>query len=383
MKIELRHRKHASGNQTLYLEFYESKDNRHYESLNLFLIPERTEEDRRVNEATLALAQKIKAERILGIEHPVDDGKEGEPPRKVFFEWLDQYIEHKRVDDHVSDSHLNTLQSTNNIIKIYLAHIKRPRMLMAKIDKAFCKKFFAYLKDEYKNTKSKENPKPLSEKTMLLVQQNMSAMFNYAVKQGLLHRNPLLEMEKRDKFQKTPSEREYLTVDELNRLASTDTGSPQTKQTFMFCCFTGLRHGDMAALTWGDIQKTDLGEVIHIPSMQKTKHPAIVPLGNKAREWMPERGDAKPEDRVFPNAPLLCNADRALKHMAKRAEIDKVVSFHMSRHTFATMTLTAGSDLLTTSKLLGHSSVQTTTIYADVVMETKVDAVNLVRGLFD
>lgn len=68
--------------------------------------------------------------------------------------------------------------------------------------------------------------------------------------------------------------------------------------------------------------------------------------------------------------------------MAKRAGINKVISFHCSRHTFATMTLRAGSDLLTTSKLLGHKNVQTTTIYADVVMESKVGTVNLTNGLF-
>ena len=116
--------------------------------------------------------------------------------------------------------------------------------------------------------------------------------------------------------------------------------------------------------------------------MQKTKHPVIVPLGIKAKEWMPERGDAKSSDLVFPNAPSIGCADRALKHMAKRAGINKIISFHCSRHTFATMTLTAGSDLLTTSKLLGHQNVQTTTIYADVVMESKVGAVNLTNGLF-
>lgn len=210
----------------------------------------------------------------------------------------------------------------------------------------------------------------------------MNAMFNYAVKQGLMHRNPFFEMEKADKFHKVASDREYLSVEELKQMADVYTGSPQTKQTFMFCCFTGLRHSDMAALTWGNIEKTDLGEVVHVPSMQKTKHPVIVPLGIKAKEWMPERGDAKPSDLVFPNAPSISTANRALKHMAKRAGINKVISFHCSRHTFATMTLTAGSDLLTTSKLLGHKNVQTTTIYADVVMESKVGAVNLTNGLF-
>lgn len=54
----------------------------------------------------------------------------------------------------------------------------------------------------------------------------------------------------------------------------------------------------------------------------------------------------------------------------------------MSRHTFATLTITAGADIFTTSKLLGHTNVHTTEIYADVVMNTMVDAVNLVSGFF-
>ena len=58
------------------------------------------------------------------------------------------------------------------------------------------------------------------------------------------------------------------------------------------------------------------------------------------------------------------------------------VLFHTSRHTFATLTITAGADIFTTSKLLGHTNVHTTEIYADVVMNTKVDAVNLVSGFF-
>jgi site-specific recombinase XerD len=72
-----------------------------------------------------------------------------------------------------------------------------------------------------------------------------------------------------------------------------------------------------------------------------------------------------------------------IKKWVKNGHIDKTISFHTSRHTFATMTLTAGSDVYTTSKLLGHTSVHTTEIYADVVMEKKADAVNLTNGLFD
>lgn len=250
------------------------------------------------------------------------------------------------------------------------------------MDKRFYTNLLAYVKDTYKNPKSPDNPKALSGKTKLLFQTNLNAILNHAVKKALLLKNPFYEIDEKDKFGKTSSARTFLTIDEINRLAKVETGSPATKQTFMFCCFTGLRYSDMAELRWDDIRKTDDGEVIFVPSMQKTKQPVIIPLGQQAKKWMPQRPENAEGQRVFPEVPLLCNANRALKHMAKRAGIEKVISYHTSRHTFATMTLTAGTDIYTTSKLLGHTSVDTTEIYADVVMETKVDTINLVNGLF-
>jgi integrase len=381
MKIELRNRTLPSGNRSLYLEFYEKGGKRTYESLNLFLVPEKDENDRRVNENTLSHALKIKAERILGIERMADEGEESVPSR-IFADWMDEYEVYVRKEKKLSSSYCRSLHSTVNIIKSYLNHIRRPRMRLDKIDKVFYKNLLGYMKDEYKNTKSPDNPKPLSPKTLLLNQTNLNTMLTYAVHEGLLKKNPCYELDSKDKFQKTPSSREYLTTEELKALMDVPTGSPITKQTFLFCCFTGLRHSDMVALRWKDIQKTDDGYMIHIPSMQKTGKPVIVPLGNQAKSWLPERNDGLPEDKVFVNAPTLCCANRALKHMAEKAGIEKVVSFHVSRHTFATMTLTAGGDIYTTSKLLGHTNIHTTEIYADVVLEKKADAVNLMNGLF-
>lgn len=68
--------------------------------------------------------------------------------------------------------------------------------------------------------------------------------------------------------------------------------------------------------------------------------------------------------------------------MARRADIRKTNSFHVARHTFATMTLTAGGDLYTTSRLLGHTNIHSTEIYADVVMERRTQAVNLLNAIF-
>lgn len=382
MKIELRNRKLPSGNKSLYLEFYVKGGKRTYESLNLFLIPEKDDNDRRVNENTLSHALKIKAERILGIEKEPETTDDVTPPSRIFSEWMDEYEVYIRDVKKLSSSYCKNVHSTVNIIKSYLRHIHRPRMLLAKVDKSFYKNLLTYLKDVYKNTKSPDEPMALFEKTLLLTQTNLNTMLNHAVREGLLKKNPFYELEGKEKFKKTPSFREYLTIEELKALADVPTGSPITKQTFLFCCFTGLRHSDMTALRWRDIQKTDAGEVIYVPSMQKTKRPVIVPLGIQARKWLPEKNEALQDDKVFADAPTLGCANRALKHMAKRANIDKTISFHCSRHTFATMTLTAGGDIYTTSKMLGHTNIHTTEIYADVVMEKKVDAVNLMAGIF-
>lgn len=382
-KITLRSRNHPNGNRSLYLEFYEKGGKRHYESLNLFLIPEEDENDRRVNEATLKKAVKLKSERVLGVESPKPKSEEPKVPRRAFCDWMDEYLSCLQASDQYSMAYCNHMRSTINIVKAYLAHINRPRILMAKLDNAWVKGFLIYIKVEYRNMKSPNHPKPLSPKTMVLIQSNLNTMLGCAVRTGALARNPMDALETCNKFGKTPSEREFLTVAELNRLAKVETGSPITKQTFMFCCFTGLRYSDMVALKWGDIKTTGAGRMLHLPSMQKTKQPVIVPLSEKALEWLPEHpADCKADTKVFANAPTLSSANRALKHMARRADIRKTISFHVARHTFATMTLTAGGDLYTTSRLLGHTNIHSTEIYADVVMERRTQAVNLLNAIF-
>ena len=97
--------------------------------------------------------------------------------------------------------------------------------------------------------------------------------------------------------------------------------------------------------------------------------------------WMPERGDKTLDNFVFDIGTCGgCNA--VLKTMAKRAGINKRVSFHTGRHSFATLTLAATNDIATVSELLGHSSVATTQIYAEVLMEDKIAAVNKLNSIF-
>lgn len=97
---------------------------------------------------------------------------------------------------------------------------------------------------------------------------------------------------------------------------------------------------------------------------------------------MPERGDTGDSDAVFhlPSASCVYNH---LQQWVRSAGITKHVSFHVSRHTFATMMISLGADLYTVSKLLGHTNIKVTEVYAKLVNERKFDAVSLADKVFE
>ena len=114
---------------------------------------------------------------------------------------------------------------------------------------------------------------------------------------------------------------------------------------------------------------------------KKTEALLYLPLNKQARRLLPEvSGDA--EECVF-TLPTGTTILRILNKWAKDAGIDKKICYHMSRHTFATMELTMGADLYTTSLLMGHSNVQITQIYAKIIDVKKEQAVMMIDALFD
>jgi site-specific recombinase XerD len=93
--------------------------------------------------------------------------------------------------------------------------------------------------------------------------------------------------------------------------------------------------------------------------------------------------EAKGRDIPFFEIPTTATViGRALRKWAEAAGIDKHISFHVSRHTFGTMMITLGADLFTTSKLMGHTNIHTTEIYAKIVDKKKEQAINLIDGMF-
>lgn len=103
-----------------------------------------------------------------------------------------------------------------------------------------------------------------------------------------------------------------------------------------------------------------------------------LPLAKRAFDCLPERSNAAADALVFGKLPTIATFENVLKRWADNAGVTKHVTFHTARHTFATLMLTLGADLYTTSKLLGHSNVATTQIYAKIIDQKKVDAVKLI-----
>ena len=383
MKITIRTRTLKTGSRSIYLDLYE-KGKRWSEYLNLFLVPDDAPDARRLNEAAMAKANEIKSKRMLGIdsdETGADGGKQPKLPKRIFADWLDSYIEGVRRNPSYTHGTYCNYRSTVNVIKAYLKHRRRPRLLMSAIDKKFIIGLFDFMKNDYHNTRSLDNPKAMSLYTLHHHQTILVHILNIAVKESVMERNPFYALGKHERFAKQYPEKGYLTKEELLALAEAPTVNETTKRAFLFCCFTGLRYSDVSTMTWRNIKQVDSGFVVSIQAMRKTGKQVTIPLNQSALKWLPDRNGCKPGEKVF-DMTCLTACNRCLKKMAAAAGIEKNISFHTSRHAFAVLTLAAGGDLYTVSKLLGHTDIHSTQVYADVVMETKIEAVSRISEYF-
>ena len=206
-------------------------------------------------------------------------------------------------------------------------------------------------------------------------------VFNKAVKFGKLKANPFYQLEKSDIFPKPKSSHKlYLTPDELKRFMASDERSPgvaEAQRAFGFACLTGLRISDIKALRWSDIKRNKETNTLVIVQ-KKTKALNAVPIGNTALSWMPPKCD---DDFVF-HLPAKANVDAALKRIAKKVGIEKNISFHCARHTFGILVQAVTGNIETTKKLMGHKSLKSTAIYADVLTNEKVKAVDNTKKAF-
>lgn len=167
----------------------------------------------------------------------------------------------------------------------------------------------------------------------------------------------------------------------MKTLAAAKCPNEQVKAAFLFSCFCGLRLSDIEGLTWSAICQDGNTWRLEI-RMQKTRQLIYLPLSDAARRYIPERGEKGPESLVF-DLPKRVTTQCDIRTWVKRAGITKNISFHCARHTFATLALTQGADLYSISKLLGHTNIATTQIYAAIIDQRKQEAANLLNGILE
>ena len=177
-------------------------------------------------------------------------------------------------------------------------------------------------------------------------------------------------------IQDQESRREHLSVEELNILVETPCDRPILKRAALFSALTGVRHCDIQKLKWKEIQV--VGEQVRLNfTQQKTKGVEYMPISEQAYQLCGEPG--KPEQLVFEDLPDPSWISGPLKRWIKSAGITRNITFHCFRHTYATLQLAGGTDIYTVSKMLGHTNVKTTQIYAKVVDEKKQKATKAIK----
>ena len=387
MTITIRQKALANDNISLYLDIYDG-GKRKFEFLSLYLLPEVDAETKARNEETLQRAHQIRAERIL---HPetipevghlmiVKEIPNDESPEVL--DWIQTYIDWMSDNTDYSKAIVDQSKYLKYLMSEFLASKRRPHITLRKFDKEWLKAFFLWLKNDYVPQKYvRVEAKPLCEGSLHNVQQRIVTVFNKAVKFGKLKANPFYQLEKSDIFPKPKaSHKQYLTPDELKRFMASDERSPgvaETQRAFGFACLTGLRISDIKALRWSDIKRNEETNTLVI-IQKKTKALNAVPIGNTALSWMPPKGN---DDFVF-HLPAKANVDAALKRIAKKVGIEKNISFHCARHTFGILVQAVTGNIETTKKLMGHKSLKSTAIYADVLTNEKVKAVDNTKKSF-
>lgn len=367
--VRLREKELANGVRSLYLDIYVN-GKRSYEFLKLYLIPETNPQAKVQNENTMRAANTIKLNRILEITNNKAGLKNTSIRAKMLLkDWMEtfrQAQEQKGVKDQ------KLIHNTVHALTAYNINVA-----MRDVNRDYIIGLTNFLRNDYRSPRGKK----LKDYSVINYLGCLRNALNMAVREDVIADNPIMKLSAQDKVKAPESQREYLTIEEVQKLEETDSPYPHIKQAFLFACYTGLRCSDVRSITWGRIVKDGEKYRLHTV-MFKTKRPFYIPLSKKAMQWMPERGDKTDDDLIFENIPVQVNTKLYLQPWLDKAGITKPITFHCSRHTFGTMMLTLGADIYTTSKLMGHTKVEVTQIYAKIINKKKDDAVSLIDQAF-
>lgn len=364
--VHLREKPLSSGRTSLYLEI--NRDGmRRYEFLKLYLTNGKSKEAKQADKKTWELAEAIRAKRVVELRNSRFGFTDHDNGKADVYKYM-QMIGRKKPDD----SGRRYYQRAELLLRKYSGLERLP---FNAIDRVFVEGFLLFL-EKYKSTMigqyKRLKVRGLSENTQYKYFTILKVVINSAVRSGIMSSNPCDNIDNSLKPRQESAEREYLSVEELGKLMETNP-TDHTRKTFLFGCFTGLRHSDIVTLQWEDIKRTEEGLIIR-KKQQKTENVVEIPMNKAAISLLPTR---KEKGLIFGDKFTQVHRNKIIKRWVKSVGIDKHITFHCSRHTFATLLISKGADLYVVSKLLGHTNIETTQIYAKVVDESRRKAVDL------
>lgn len=280
-------------------------------------------------------------DQIITFDRFSQEFETGQVNKDSFYEFVEDQIQ--LLDGKLTKGTLKNYKDQVNKMKTF-----RSELSFSEIDLRFIYRYEQYL------INNRHNNKNTVVKSLIFIKQ----IINKAVSQNILTENPIQDY----KLKRIVGDREFLSVDELNTLEelysknTLKSNRSNVLRYFLFSCYTGLRYQDIKKLRFKDIKE---GKYISI-QMGKTKEYVNIPLINKARDLIPEKGF---ENQTVFNVLTDQPTNRYLKDIIKEVKINKKISFHCARHTFATLSKSQGIDYDVISKILGHTDIKTTKIY--------------------
>jgi integrase len=375
IKVKLREKTISGNRQSLYLDFYppiphpETGEPTRREFLGMYLFDKaKSPIDKQHNKETLQLAEQIRQKRENHLNKPeIYTGYEKEQ-LKIKEQGEQNFVAYFKslADKRKASNHDNWVSAYN-----YLETFTKGNLKFADLNEKFCNEF----KDYLLTTKSNKS------KTVTLAQNSAVSYFNklkatlkQAYKDGYLTSDLNAKIEP---VKQAETQRNFLTIEELNSLVKTECNNPLLKRAALFSALTGLRFSDIKNLVWGELEYIeDNGYFIKF-KQQKTKGVEMMPISEQAYSLLGERKE--PTDKVFEGLTYSAYENKHLAKWIGLAGIKKDITFHCFRHTFATLQLSKGTDIYTVSKMLGHRELKTTQIYAKIIDKTKREAADKIQ----
>ncbi|ABM26892.1 MULTISPECIES: site-specific integrase [Gammaproteobacteria] len=383
MKVSVNKRNpNSKGLQQLRLVYYygvvEGEDGkkrakRDYEPLELYLYENpKTQAERQHNKEMLRQAEAARSARLVESHSNKFQLEDRVKLASSFYEYYDKLTASKESG---SSSNYSIWISAGKHLRSYHG---RAELTFEELDKKFLEGFRKYLLEE-PLTKSKSK---LAKNTASSYFNKVRAALNEAYREGIIRDNPVQRV-KSVKAENT--QRTYLTLDEVRAMTRAECRYDVLKRAFLFSCTTGLRWSDIQKLTWKEIEEFQDGHYRIIFKQTKLLNAGnslvYLDLPDSAVKLMGERQDKT--ERVFKGLKYSSYTNVALLHWAMLAGVQKHVTFHVGRHTFAVAQLNRGVDIYSLSRLLGHSELRTTEIYADILESRRVTAMRGFPDIFE